>query len=770
MTTPYWGQLPPPKITRGNSLKNPDNSNRSNLPYNLTIDADTGGRAPAQPQYPVQSQQPRQNRYSNQTTHTDATISTRSPFASPVALSFRGDGLAPRPPSSGYGTTEGGYNNDYLEKRRRRESRNREFCDSPTPAHPPAAPDAPKPPPPVSYKHSYNGQNARSTQRSTGPVGSRDNPEDYYRSGQRGQYPADESQAARRSSKGKAVERHGEPEWDRSKPERLDTLQSRKGSLSEAEEKRRREWAPDRSPLQRLELTLDSITKEEKRARVEEAELLVREAKAGRGGDRSGSNSVRFRNRPVAKAPSETISQPEPQSLPEAGLVRNLSNRQRDQLQRSGTVEKKRPTQPELSPANPSGGFEYQAEVLPDPQKPKDVPNQRKPSIRERSAIPIATGVAGAVGATAVGRSGSNKLRKEPPIDPWVKSRADGEKMFQDVAPRRPSADIRQQENISVVGPSRGTAFGSHPQTGRDKELPSAPNTGGLGPQYPIDPESNDDDLDERPIRRGSSRKIEQLTGHKAEAQAPRSIPPAQQQPYADRLGHPELEPSGTRQPGKEVRTELVTVNGIKYAISPVVAASTSNGPWDELQNHSHLSRLLHHGREENGSGPGVYIPPRRLDEWKRGGVALLAGELLGLDVPEQTDAEKDKAWWEAGHTGKRRRSSTKHRKAEAYDGEYDDNNGIVPQISELAQKPEKEDECEGCVPEWNQPGSSPDRCSKAYFSDPTQREACKKKGKKDGHHEQRSQPPKVPFLQHLVPKGHLQCHQLFYLIPGCLL
>lgn len=102
-----------------------------------------------------------------------------------------------------------------------------------------------------------------------------------------------------------------------------------------------REWAPDRSPLQRLELTLDSITKEEKRARVEEAELVARESKGGRGGERAPQNSVRFRNRPVAKATSEAVLQP--QSLPEAGLVRNLSNKQKDQLQRSGTVEKTRP-------------------------------------------------------------------------------------------------------------------------------------------------------------------------------------------------------------------------------------------------------------------------------------------------------------------------------------------------------------------------------------------------------------------------------------------
>jgi hypothetical protein len=697
MSAPYWGQLPPPKITRGNSIKRQEN--RSNLPEDLTIDTDTGSRYPAQrePQYPVQPQPARQNRYSTQTTHTDApTVSTQSPFASPTASSFRGDGLAPRPPSFGYGASD----RDYLEKRRRRESRNREFYDDPTSVPPPAAPDAPKPPPPVSYKQPYNG-GSQSTRRSSGPVASsRDRPEEYYRSNQKGQYPSDDRQGtARRSSKGKALERNGDVEWDRSKPERLDTLQPRKGSLSEAEEKRRREWAPDRSPLQRLELTLDSITKEEKRARVEEAELLAREAKAGRGGDRAAQNSVRFRNRPVAKAAPESVSQPEPQSLPEAGLVRNLSNRQRDQLQRSGTVETKRPAQPEMSPETPTRGFDYQPrpEVLPDPKKPEDVSAQRRPSDRERSAIPIAAGAAAAAG---LGRTGSNKLRKDPPGDPWFNRRTDAEKTYQEVAPRRPSAD---KGKAPMGAPSRGTAFGSHPQAAREKDLPSVPKAGGRAPQYPEDLDI-DDELDEKPLRRGNSRKIEQLTGQTAPAHVPRPIPPNQRQMYADRSGPPEVHHSGARQPSKGVRTELVTVNGIKYAVPPTAAGSVSSASQQNNQGHHHLSNLLHHGRHENGPGPGVYVPSRRLDEWKKGGVALLAGELLDLDASEQTEAEKDKAWWEAGHSGKRRRSSTKQRKAEAYDGEYDDNNGTVPQISEFVD--DLESECEGCVSERDQPGS----------------------------------------------------------------
>src|ERR1019366_8391022 len=108
---------------------------------------------------------------------------------------------------------------------------------------------------------------------------------------------------------------------------------------------------------------------------------------------------------------------------------------------------------------------------------------------------------------------------------------------------------------------------------------------------------------------------------------------------------------------------------------------------------HHRISNILHpnHG---NTSGPGGYVPSRRLDDWKKGGVALLSGGLLDLEVVEPTEAEKDKAWWEAGNTGKRRRSSTKPRKAEAYEGEYDDSNGMIPPHISHA------DQCEACLSE----------------------------------------------------------------------
>lgn len=66
-------------------------------------------------------------------------------------------------------------------------------------------------------------------------------------------------------------------------------------------EVQRRKWADDRSPLQTLEVKLNDISKEEKRARVEEAEMLLRESKAGRGGRQSSKEVPAATKRIVSK-------------------------------------------------------------------------------------------------------------------------------------------------------------------------------------------------------------------------------------------------------------------------------------------------------------------------------------------------------------------------------------------------------------------------------------------------------------------------------------
>ncbi len=606
----------------------------------------------------TQSQR-RQNRDSSQTN--PLTVSTESPFASPTASDFSG-GLAPRPPSFPTGTSEAAYNNDYLEKRWRRQAREQESFDAPSPAPPPAAPDVPRAAPPVSYRDPYsNGTSSiykpptrsRSARRSEGPISpSGAVPEEYHRSHPQEPYRSEGTDRGRvqdteTGTENPAVSRRRNR---RNKSEQLG-IPPRRGSISETDARRRREWAPDRSPLQRLELTLDSITKEEKRARVEEAELLSREEKARPGGERANQNSVRFRNRPVAKG-SEPTGQPGTQTSPEAGLEPKSGVKHKDQLQRSGTVDKQKTVGFSAAPsASLEGGLEYQPKQdsgLPSQQATQTTP-QRGPSFRDRSLIP------GPVRTTAdLGRSGSNKIRKDPPGDTRLHRQVEAETQYPQVTLRRPSISDRHQPYSNTAGPSRDTAFRSHPQAIPDQELPIFSNEVTRAPANNRDV-AYIDDINPKPQRRGTLSKSEKMTGEKLPFHTSRSMDPQ-----------------------NDVQAKLVTVDGIQYAVATKPTEGSNNteatrkNPPSQEERHR-LSNLFHRNHESQNE-QGVYVPSRRFDEWKKGGIALLSGALLDLDVDDnRSEADKDKAWWEAGHTGTRRRSSTKQRKAEAYDGEYDD-------------------------------------------------------------------------------------------------
>jgi len=502
------------------------------------------------------------------------------------------------------------YNSDYLEKRKRRESRNKEplYDNNGTG---PALNESRAPP--LSYKQPYgNGTSSsntqalgysRSTRRSNGPVSpNKPQQDDTFPSQPKYTYPPIDDQPLnfRKGTLDRSSSARGAARIRGSELLDLSDSQPRKGSLSEMEAKKLREWAPDRSPLQRLELTLDSITKEEKRARVEEAELVAREAKSGRGGERATQNSVRFRNRPVAKANSETVPQSEPQNLLEAGMARNISRSQKQQLQRSGTIEKKQPE--EFSPVMSGGrGFDYEPEPEPDnPDNTMRLENSSKPqrgaSVKSKSDAPsgadITAAAVAAVAAAGLTRTTSNRLKKEPPGNPWFNRRVEAERQYPEVIVSRQPSVNKRQVTTSANAPNRGTAFGSHPQS--PKESLILPREDQPTSQYPIngpDSDSENGVAAAIPMRRGSARKIEQLTGQKAP---------------------------------KELHTQNAVSNENKYAAPP------SGDRLTEIENsshkvqpggHHHIRDIFHPSHHINEDG--LYTPGQRLDEWRKGGVCI---------------------------------------------------------------------------------------------------------------------------------------------------
>ncbi|KAJ5779667.1 hypothetical protein N7457_007387 [Penicillium paradoxum] len=102
-----------------------------------------------------------------------------------------------------------------------------------------------------------------------------------------------------------------------SSPTRSNTTRSTSASHSQ------RDWASDRSPLQKLEVTLTGISKEEKRARVQEAEMKARERIARKKAEQEKAQLMAA----VAREASAKRGQPEIQ--PSSGATRRRSE-QRD--------------------------------------------------------------------------------------------------------------------------------------------------------------------------------------------------------------------------------------------------------------------------------------------------------------------------------------------------------------------------------------------------------------------------------------------------------
>ncbi|KAM7193585.1 hypothetical protein V8F20_008358 [Naviculisporaceae sp. PSN 640] len=671
MSAPYWGQLPPPKAVQNNSRRLSDDMT-SPTDNRQSLDV------PGQPQ-------PRSNRVSIQTTKSDApTDSTLSPFASPTASSFQGQGLAPRPPSLPYGTSQ--YPPELIENRRRRRSRNQEQDNEYAAAAPPAAPEVPRAPP-VSYRqrpgnsgppHPYSGL-------SQGPPVPRKEmaPEEYYKSAT----PVDQREAppvldrtrntldattnargGQRNPTDPTVARNAsirdEVNGHRRRSSGVD--QSLHSSRRASGSQQGRMFADDRSPLQRLELTLDSISKEDKRARVEAAERAVKEKSTGVDGSQQPEKGpviqqVRFHDRPPPAA-----NQAEP-SAPNAGAP----------------VTPTRPAGP-LSQNPPEEGRRYgsgsgrspRTQQAPESRLPVAVLKQennapkRNLSFRERAAqndikppngVDIASpkddqAAATTPNGTLLTRSGSNRLKKNPPGDPWFNKRKELEERYPTIEMRNvpPPANKAREGPEAHAQPGHGPGRANNDIdvfTYLDEDAAVTPPTPAKLTKTP------------------SQRKAEQLLGrsppqHLASSATRRSPPPP---------GYRRSPPPTTRVIGGAVATVPSAVPHDPPRRARRDSDSSSDRGREE--HHHHISDFVHRAREMYQPGHGLFKPTKYLDEWKKATIGTLSGALLDLDNVPPATVEKNSAWWETTPSKRRTSMSSRPKKAEAFEGEYDDTN-----------------------------------------------------------------------------------------------
>ncbi|KAJ9152088.1 Transcription factor [Pleurostoma richardsiae] len=644
MAAPYWGDLPGPQVAGRGKPRGASDDYSSHVARRQSLDATTAGPS-----------QPKANRASVQTTNTEApTESTLSPYASPTASSFQGQGLAPRPPSLTYGQSQ--HPPEVLEKRRRRASRNRdedlEYAAGPAL---PAAPDVPKQPP-VSYRHPFGNGGLPYTYTKPGGVpvpdypvspGSMD-PEEYYKAVapeaqdkppilDRSQKTFNANSASKRR-RGSVSEGNGGTR---------DAVNGHQGtvplSIDPAYTARK---ASIRSPSDRR-----NITKEEKRARVEAAEQRARERANIEAPDKGAGQQpqVRFKER----RPSMSQDGERPSVLPDPVRARTtatqrgpLSQNPPDDGQRHGPVSGRSP-KVQAPEGRPRGAVDSLRSGIPQRnlsfRERAEKTDMRLPTESDSPTTPTATTPTAGVALT---RSGSNKLKKEPPGDPWFSRRQEAEKKFPMVQTRHGSVDEPRNAG-APAGPTVPRAGGG---SVRDKALPPPPPGETRMPSGSRSPPDHPDHAD-------IPHSVKVTRGPSQRDAAPRTD-------QRDTRPHAGLAAAAV-------------------ATGAVAAASGERGGDDYSDEddrssdseHHHVSDYLPRRREKLKPGQGMYNPPKYLDEWKKGTVGTLSGALLDLEGSLEPGMNRDQTWWENAPSKRRGSMSSRPRKAEAFDGEYDETN-----------------------------------------------------------------------------------------------
>ncbi|KAJ6442690.1 hypothetical protein O9K51_03865 [Purpureocillium lavendulum] len=537
MSAPYWGQLPEPQVVR----------DRRRMSGGLDSNDSSSRRAP--------------QRASVQTSYTDAlTESTFSPH-SPTTSSFAGAaGLAPRPPSY---------------QRQNRVSRPTEYYhDTNRPAAassglststPPPAPDVPRGPP-VSYRHPYGNGGLPYTYPVTATSSAA-----AHEPGAPTTLPRDEDM----EPEAYYTTRHG-AHFDGSSQlpvggvvARRDAdvaAQPRRPSVAGSSAERRRKLAIDRSPLQRLELTLDSMTKEEKRARVQAAEQRARQRAAAKASSeapiaREAQPEERYRaDRQMHQAPHPMHA---PVSVPPVSMHAPAS---------------------EPAPAPMPAPVSF-TEPLAQEVAQKEMSVHHEPPSHRRP----------------------HEDQYEYQAAPWEEPQQERRQDPRHEAQGQPRQQSRQQPR-EAAGPSRLPP-------GDDSAIPKRNLS----------------------FRERTAQNDGQLIGV---------------------LNSPQSHP---RQPSDAQPMHVATAQK-----QPLQDAGS-----EASHEQSHEMPSMRH--QDLRPGEGLYQPPEWLDEWKKGTTGTLSGALLDISREPPLATDMSKAWWETGRGGG---ASTSRRKAEAFDGEYDDATG----------------------------------------------------------------------------------------------
>ena len=368
---------------------------------------------------------------------------------------------------------------------------------------------------------------------------------------------------------------------------------TRKSSTGQADP--RREWAPDRSPLQKLEVKLNDISKEEKRARMEKAEQRLRESKAykerhGPGQEVQSSDA----HRPTKVSAVRNQDEPPPaQALQGSHRRRDKGNNQRS-----------------VVPA-------YSEDLT------RQQPEQNQTSSHDRQPqVPT---------ASASEKTRSTALEQQPLPKTQASDAPD------DVEGRGVRFHAQEDKNRLSSNP----VSQSSQHFGQDRS-PSGTSSQSAGPQQR---------LRDGQLAMGARTSKEVPTQQQA-LYSNKTRRSGENDDAAAFGGAPDpVSTSAVRSQNKTIKYDIPpqTAAGIE-ARQKVGFGGDLDGPVEAPAHHKHrLSEILHHGRKSApGSGPQLESQPRHLDEWRQGGVARLTADDL---VTSMDDTKGQNAWWERGNS-----------------------------------------------------------------------------------------------------------------------
>ncbi|ORX96752.1 hypothetical protein BCR34DRAFT_607526 [Clohesyomyces aquaticus] len=412
----------------------------------------------------------------------------------------------------------------------------------------------------------------------------------------------------------------------------------------------RRPSVPDRSPLQKLEGKLDDISKEERRARILEAELAAQEKAEAERAARRAREAAQKQQRNV----SGPVSSSERNSLAPPG--RTASTRRHVSMPTQGvSKEPEEDEEPAMYDLTPPWDPTAPAAPAPAPAPASQSRDQRYSAGVTSSGSQRQNKRLSQVDGT-VGRTPSKKGKE--PVDlnrgSSFRDRAGGvrglDSSGQPTTQRVDRKPVPSPAGLGLYGINDGPTASRQAGLGVSrfdskrivKDLPPTPHDS-----------SSSTGTDRRRDTRGilaAQREMEQEQTHAAQfGTQPRQHPPPL-------TSAPPAPPPGG------------------YGRVGFVSSAPKTHPTDpqgSQQHRHHVSDMFGHHQDPDRT----YVAPPMLNEWRSAPVATLAAEDLDLDTPEPSGGAKP-AWWEESSSSRRRKSSSYAQNMTTYDGYVDEPSG----------------------------------------------------------------------------------------------